>query len=158
MMRKLIAALLISASVVPAQAETFRRDFESMPNWVPAQAKMLYPQRFRHDLDYMKRLVGRSYFKCDYSTHTCESGYASPDIYKVFILVNGDDQRTVLGHFGCTEIPPWRRMGEYATCFNYDTGEVRINQDGDWSTKNVVRDAGDCYAAALSNFGRMECP
>jgi hypothetical protein len=122
-----------------------------------AHAEMLYPQRFQHDLAYMQRYFA-PYFQCDYNTHTCERGFRSrPSVTmdRVFELLSGDDQRTVLGHFSCGG-----DLIEYGKCFNYDTGETRemaVRQLG-WRTISVVTNAGDCNAAALSNFGSLQCP
>jgi opacity protein-like surface antigen len=120
----------------------------------PAQAEMLYPQRFRHDFETIAgKGYAAPYFKCDYSTHTCESGYAAGDFTRrVFVLLDGDNQRTVLGHFVCA----WQV--NYAKCFNYDTGEWREMFRGYWQTKEWARDAGDCNAAAIDWFGSLQCP
>jgi hypothetical protein len=105
----------------------------------PAKAEAKYPQVYKFMTNIAGQARGNAYFRCDYTSRTCERGQAWGMGNRVFEIVSDEDRKTVLGHGACHVNPDsW-------VCWNLDTGyyvgvinatqregEMKVDDKYDW--------------------------
>jgi hypothetical protein len=83
-----------------------------------AETTMKYPQIYKFMIDTAASTDSDNYFRCDYTSKTCERGRAWGS-NRVFEMVSDDDRKTVIGHGACHV-----NGGRWTSwvCWNFDTG------------------------------------
>ena len=96
--------------------------------------------------------ICETYFVCNYTSQTCQSGYRSPANLSLFILLDGSDRKRVIGHFFCAV-----DTGSQG-CFNFDSGKSRGT--GNFRQQFTVdKDMPDtCDPQCVSNWARQNLP
>jgi len=128
----------------PATAQTAQDPSEWLG--VPSSTMRLKNAWIYHAtvMERLSRVGNRRYFKCDYTARTCQRGYYFGVV--LFTLLDGNDQKTVLGHFLCNPEVGW-------TCTNFDTGERTSPMPG--GVKMISEDMPNECASGWNSEGRL---
>lgn len=108
-----------------------------------------------------EKLCGNSYFRCDYTSLTCQSGYqlsAGVGAFYLYVLL-ADDRKTAIAHLFCYE------GASEENCMSFDTGEVRYQYNSSLTAsedipercfRDAAPDTGDfCEAWLERNLGGL---
>jgi hypothetical protein len=138
------AALVLVGCKPEAKAET------------KAEPVFYYKQVFQYMMDFAKN-GGQEYFECDYTSHTCRSGYkydyrsnSEAFIWWVFTVLSDADRKTVVGHQVCKREIVTKPNGRgwfpdpWDTCWDLDNGTWKSTVRGYANNQGEMKNP-DCY-------------